>query len=415
MTTTTIWIMPTKEEYEVLSFSLYFLCFLVGLPGNILALCFFVKKRQDLANVIYIFIASFDILISVLMLPLSIPYLQNNQRYSVLFSSGGWFCTLWGMLWFSGSFMTIFLVAVVSVTRCICIALPLARLFLKKSVVIGVILAYLAFLIIQSTIPFWVGGEYQYFRDNNGICMWPLKDLADYPLAMSVSLHLFLCQQIGWFLPIIISSLVTVCVLRKPRSQMSHKNYDVTVSIICFTILCTACNIPPFFYQIIVKMSKLDKYAFTFDSFFFSPYFSNFSVGLSIGVNSALNPLLYYWRTKAFRKFILNKLVELRSLHKKKKDAERRITVTPAGQRRYQRCSRSEYRLTGVTTLTVPYHGPYSRSFGSPGSRSPGSRSPGSNSPFRPRNLRHLNPGSRSPSPNVRHPVARHGNDTSLV
>ena len=309
----------TKEEYEIISFTAYFLCTLIGLPGNILALCFFASKSRDLATVIYIFITAFDILISILMLPIALPFLYSERLSYLLYSQ--WFCAIWGILWFSGSLMTIFLVAVVSITRCICITFPLAKLFLKKSVVVGVILVYIVFTLSQATIPFWVGKKYEYYRWHVGICIWTTYVLNDYPTAKNIATNLYLLQLYGLIAPIIFTSLITVCVLRRPRSRMSQSNYNVTISILCFTSLYLICNIPPVTYQIMAYVH----YRFN------SPYAGQYMVAFTIGANSALNPLLYYWRTKPFRRFIAKKLEESKSILGGSRRSQRLSTMSAVG------------------------------------------------------------------------------------
>ena len=49
-------------------------CFLVGTFGNIASFFFFKAKKRDVSSVIYMLITGFDVVISILVLPVGISF-----------------------------------------------------------------------------------------------------------------------------------------------------------------------------------------------------------------------------------------------------------------------------------------------------------------------------------------------------
>ena len=167
--TTTEYILPVIPQVDIIYFTIIVTCFLVGTTGNTLALRYFLTKSRDIATSIYIIISVVDITISVLILPVGLPYILWNRQGWLLEDSTA-FCIVWGMLWYIFSTLTIFLVAMLSITRTIQIALPFRDL--KKRIIIGVIMFYVLVLFVQSTIPMWVGKQYVFEYGSTTHCTW---------------------------------------------------------------------------------------------------------------------------------------------------------------------------------------------------------------------------------------------------
>ena len=162
-------LIPLIPEVDYLYFTTILTCFLVGTTGNTIALRYFLTKPRDIPTSIYIFISVVDITVSVLVLPLALPYVSSD-RYGYLLETSDVFCTMWGTIWYISTAATIFLVALLSITRTLQIVCPFRRL--QKSVVIGVIVGYLVVLLVQSTVPMWIGETYRYEWASTGNCAW---------------------------------------------------------------------------------------------------------------------------------------------------------------------------------------------------------------------------------------------------
>ena len=226
-------------------------------------------------------------------------------RYMYLMEKVPWFCNLWGFLWYCCTLMTVFLVAVVSVTRCICVTFPLARLFLNKKLVLGIILGYLLVVMCQATIPLWVGKQYVYFADTS-VCTWTTNfALQDYPTAYKVYSAIYSFELYVLIVPILVSSAVTVCALNRPSSQMSRSNRSVTVTVLCFTLLYVIFNIPICVVQLMIYL-KTGAGLKQINIDWLYPYGYTITSVFTVGANSAMNPCIYVWRTGAFRQHLIN-------------------------------------------------------------------------------------------------------------
>ena len=346
--TTQPWTIPGLiPDIEILNFTAYLTCFLIGTTGNSFALHFFLNKKKDLATIIYIFITSADLLVSVLMLPVSLPFL-GYHRYMYLLEKVPWFCNLWGLLWYCCVIQTVFLVAVVSITRCICITFPLARLFLNKKLVIGIVVGYLLVIMCQATIPFWVGHRYYYYAEH-GICTWENDYiLSPHPTAYKAYSIIIAFEMNILILPITLSSVMTVCVLNQPRSQMSQTNRSVTVTIVCFTLLYVIFNLPICLVQFVTFL-KTTAGLTHINLKWLSPYGHAAITVLSVGVNSALNPCVYVWRTRAFRQHVIDTIRCRRDVY-----FRRSLENSMAFMMRYTNKRKRKDQVGTVNTMASP-------------------------------------------------------------
>ena len=123
-------------------------CTIFGVPANILALKYFRSTRsRKLPNLLYQAICSIDTCTCVAHIPVAISLL--NDRYPVSFNNMA-FCATWYVLFTFLQSMSMFLVMILSVSRCIAIALPFQNV--RKSWVISAIPLYSFFLMVQYTI-----------------------------------------------------------------------------------------------------------------------------------------------------------------------------------------------------------------------------------------------------------------------
>ena len=96
-------------------------CFLLGTLGNSLALGYFISRQRTTSNILYLSIVTVD-LVSVFLL-LS-PALSHFSYRDPLLLSYPLFCNLWGVFFFISSRLSVFLVAVLSISRTIALFSP---------------------------------------------------------------------------------------------------------------------------------------------------------------------------------------------------------------------------------------------------------------------------------------------------
>lgn len=236
------------------------------------------------------------------------------------------------------STVTVFLVAVMSITRSIFLLFPFKRL--NKTAVTIMICGYIAVLVVQASIPLWIGQGYVYQPDFC-TCMWGLpKELGTWKVIYE---NIYNFEYYFPIIPIIVSCFVTICSLKKSdcNEEINKSNKTATTTIVGLTMMYVIFNIPPslmFLIAMIVNNYYSEHIAavYSWDKYW---YFYVFQLKLTVSLNSALNPALYFWRMKSFKRHVI-KLVrgakdQLRSI------SGTQITelVTMSSPRSKRRCS----------------------------------------------------------------------------
>ena len=136
------------------------------------------------------------------------------------------------------------------------------------------------------------------------ICTWYTEGtLDDYPTATTVYINIHGFEQYFLIAPIILSCGLSLWTLHRAKNQVSEHQISVTVTILCFTILYVLFNLPnclAYMTVILDKMFALNL-DYTWDSTY---YFGYYTTVLSVAINAALNPVLYFWRIAGFRNHV---------------------------------------------------------------------------------------------------------------
>lgn len=142
------------------------MCFLLGTTLNTCSFYYFHRKARHLSTLVYMAITTSDTLICVLAGPVGWSYLQNRSP-GLLQHLG--VCQGWGVLWNAAARMSVFLVAVLSISRTLSLKYPFRRV--SKRMVVGLMVGYAVIQLLQSTIPFWFGVLYSYYTTHLQ-CQW---------------------------------------------------------------------------------------------------------------------------------------------------------------------------------------------------------------------------------------------------
>ena len=278
----------------------YMICFFIGGIGNFFALHFFSTRNKDLAKAIYIFICAIDFVISLQAPILAAPFISSDvirviKRAQV-------FSQFWGILWMVTSNCSVFLVAVLSLTRTWSVLFPFKKL-VSKSIVLLVILLYIVLLTVQATIPFWADmqpnrDKYQYIMEFN----FPVWNSEYLIRGRKIYQQVYIIEQYFPLIPIVISGMITIASLKRSstNSAINKANRQVTITILLFTFTYVILNIPRTVVYFLIAF--IDKEIMRFDV----PYYHFFHVYeiASVLLNAAINPVLYFFRMKEFRRSI---------------------------------------------------------------------------------------------------------------
>ena len=296
------------------------ICAIIGTIANTLSLFYFVKTQtcsfKTLTPILFICLNAVDLILCVLMLPVSISNFAA-ARFKLLNYEAA--CYTWSILFNVTMRYSIFIIGVMSVTRCIALLLPLHRI--KRRIVISVIIIYFFLLTIQEFVPLMYSLDVVYDNVTMMTCSYNLNELFD-PLSAEMKAFYFISQVIESLLPLIpilVSCVLSVYQLRKtPAVQLGYtksdrNNNEATVTIITLTVVYLVFNIPFVLFGVessvfLFSNGRVDLKAALNISDKAYDILSAVVQLYAITLNSAANPIVYVIRIKRFRMFVIGVL-----------------------------------------------------------------------------------------------------------
>ena len=213
------WTTPHMHEARILGLDIFYaalalICFIFGILGNILSLTFYCKQKLDVSTLMYIMIIATDLITSLLMLAPGLSYFSEHKP--MLFADS-FICALWGMLWMVVSRISVFLVALLSISRALKLVCPF-RFRLTKTFILIPTTIYTMAQILVACLPFMYGNKYIY--DHVTVtCLWTIVD--DIPPGSTGFTMIYLFCIIVPFVmpvcPVMISCMLSVREIRQSR------------------------------------------------------------------------------------------------------------------------------------------------------------------------------------------------------
>ena len=301
---------PISNEVDTLYGIICFICFTLGAPANAVAFYYFLQKKIELSSLLYLFVTGSDVLICLCPIPIGISYF--NHRNPVLFVNT-FFCNLWMLSWRILSSISIFYVALLSVTRAYLLCFPFRRVSL--TLIKLLILLHMVLQVVICTNVFWSGNHHYIYSPHYVAC----DDVNSEPKFPKVFLDIYnWTSRISYLFPIfpiVVSCLVSVISIvsyqNKYGGQVDKEKISASVTIILFTIIYFVCNVPQALVNIIngIDNNALAPF-YTWDN---ALYVQNFIYTLNVPINSLLNPILYFCRMNLFRQEIRRLLCSVRN------------------------------------------------------------------------------------------------------
>ena len=290
------------RTYDALLATGFFICLVIGLPGNCLALAYFAQtKNRNLPTLLYMAASSTDIVTSIVHLPVTLNLL--NMRDPGLLGSEI-FCRVWYYTLLSLQLMSMFVVMLLSLSRTIVILFPFYRI--NKKVVL---MSIPAALLYYSVWNVWlaVDGEY-YYEYGAGYCglRFDYESIGGFDVSGAMTMINY-CVSTG-IPPIIVFAAMVTAIARLRSQKVSHesqrKSQQASLTIILFATVFLACNLLTFInvalytsFQFMPDKGYLDFYKNQF-MFFYSWLISEIFCTV---LNSSLNPILYVCRIRELR------------------------------------------------------------------------------------------------------------------
>ena len=291
---------------------LYLAMFIFGTTGNILGFVWLWSVSPKKHNVlffrnIYRMVNVVDCMICLSLVPEIESFLRS--RSSILFEEPV-FCKFWALKWELLPPTSVFMVAVLSISRMISVVRPLCQLnFMALKISMAV---HFLVICIAMIAPLAIGlSDTSFLKTDVACSLEPVQNsfIPGNALIFIVELGLPI-------VPVIVSAVITTIYLgrarkRSARASASVKLHDkATKTVILVTLVYMVCNLPcfvNFVYYLYMfgegrpEISFRDRYKTTF----FRWYVWNLTYIFAVALNSSLNPLVYLVRMKQFRDFIL--------------------------------------------------------------------------------------------------------------
>ena len=290
-----------------------------GVLSNSLAIHFFLNKMASrVFSRIFSAIALTDVLTGLLTLFVGICYLADRQA---LFFDWPVFREVWGSLWNFTCRNSVYLVALLSITRAIRIFLPFSIVSLNT---VCLAITVYALVLVGTTpafydIPHYYKWEWCALALNKSQFV-TVHDLRYYMIVMSIPTTLFIPLPLT-----LISAGLTftkirrhVSLLRKNSCSGGNVNecpmnvvHQSGITVVLFVAVYVILNVPYcIIYAYVQAVSDIKSIPppRVIPNPIFKTYVTGITHVLTISLNAALNPVLYYWRMLEFREYV-NKVV----------------------------------------------------------------------------------------------------------
>ena len=274
-----------------------------GLPGNCLALRYFLRtKKRNLPTLLYIVACSIDVGSSIIHLPVAFSLLKNRNPGLLDNKS---FCLIWNFILFLLQQMSIFVVMTLSLSRAVVIKYPFYKVN-KRAVLVSIAL-YLIYHCIWNTILFT---DMHIVLKEDVSCTIALSPSDEPPPSSLLSIFSMLNYSACLGIPPIIvflTFLVSIVMLQKERvanNVSQRRNQHASITITYFTALFLCCNCFTFINCCLLTYTMVFKTNIYENSFMYSYSWLLSEIFCTV-LNASLNPLLYVWRMKEMRLWIV--------------------------------------------------------------------------------------------------------------
>ena len=296
--------------YDGLVATGFLICLVIGLPGNCLALRYFLQTgKRNLSTLLYMIACCIDLVSSMIHLPVTVSWLNSRHPGPL---TNRIFCLMWYFCILLLQLMSIFLVMVISLTRTIVIIFPFYKV--KKQPVLICILVMFLYHCTWNVIYMVIHDDY--YSYGFGYC-----DVS--PTGIFSTMYMInycICTGIP---PLIVLISVVSCTARLHDHHLSdasqRRNRQASLTIIYFSVNFLICNSLTLLNNAIYTVTIYGNvpYSVIYNNKFMLFYSWLISEIFCTVLNAALNPLLYLWRMKAMRIWIKKLLGSISRLRKR--------------------------------------------------------------------------------------------------
>ena len=334
----------TPPEYhpvywaDILLCAAYILCLVVGVPGNIVAIKYFIKEGR-MTSYLFLSTAVVDLLaLAVKSIPISISLIFH--RKPSIYTSGV-ACYVLGMFQNGTIMASVFIVAVLSSTRTYSLVFPLK--VVKRRAVGLFMLTFFLILTAHEVLPV-LFHKLQFSYSEEDVICW---DAGEWSMYDDMVDSLFLALPI---IPIAICCIVSchqVYFASKNAISQSRLKSSATITIILYTITYIIFNTPNFVNYVLWNITSIAyEWPGRYYSSLFMQYYSwNISGELCLVMNSAVNPLIYLFRIQRYRDWV-------RKGRGPKSKGPTKMSLVIGNEQSLRRCISTDLKANNTTAVT---------------------------------------------------------------
>ena len=296
-------------------------CFTVGMFSNLLTITYFFTKdkcKNKAISLLYKLICQVDFHICAMMLPVALSNFTLATHQKEFIFSNQTFCELWAFFWEILIRLTVFLIGMLSIIRTVGLKKPLLNI--GKVHVLVPLLSYTLLLSGQELLPYLYHAK-PHFYEIFASCGWDFDRIYT-QFTHAYRLFFFFAVIVEFvipFIPIVVSCILSVILLKRTKrnlikcdrvaTKLREAKRNASVTIVILTIFYLIFNIP---YVVMWTLYAISAFsngrfnAWTTNEMDLYYFVSNMNLTYTIALNSTFNPLVYIWRTKNMRNFLLS-------------------------------------------------------------------------------------------------------------
>ena len=332
-----------NRPVEVVIGSTLLICSVFGIPANLASFYYFLTKPGSSNNAryfnrVYSFISIIDCLICTTQIPVIHNILAGREEVGMFGNVS--FCNIWAVAWTSLGQTSVFLVALLSVSR-LCILMSSTKLLNLATTWGFPLVSILVVVLGLCVVPLCLKLTIANYASTAGMCIIMGNtrgfDLCVSDLQTMVPAALLrneLAYNVAWgvllglpIIPVSVSFALSLLYLRRAQrisklaSGSTEKQRFASATVIIVTLVYLVTSVP-----IVLHLAWLSYHQFN-NGYFNSPgityselehdyklhlgWFADYAtivdLAVPMGINSALNPVLYFWRMRSFRKSVLRR------------------------------------------------------------------------------------------------------------